>query len=118
MESNHTMSYDVEKSAERMDDILNASNNDYADENSIPIRSNLTFKNGCYVNITAIFIDIVGSSDMTDGHKRPTLAKMYRAFLSECVAIMNPKLIARKSILMGTVYGEYLIHLKSRILMR
>ena len=26
---------------------------------------------------------------MTDEHKRPTLAKMYRAFLSECVAIMN-----------------------------
>ena len=26
---------------------------------------------------------------MTDGNKRQTLAKMYRAFLSECVAIMN-----------------------------
>lgn len=89
MESNHTMSYDVEKSAERMDDILDANDNDYADKDSIPLRSNLTFKNGYYVNVTAIFIDIVGSSDMTDEHKRPTLAKMYRAFLSECVAIMN-----------------------------
>jgi len=89
MESNHTMSYDVEKSAERIDDILNASNNDYADKDSVPARSNLTFKNGYYVNVTAIFIDIVGSSDMTDEHKRPVLAKMYRAFLSECVAIMN-----------------------------
>lgn len=29
------------------------------------------------------------SSKLTDGNKRPTLAKMYRAFLSECVAIMN-----------------------------
>ena len=28
MESNHTMSYDVDKSSDRMDDILNASDND------------------------------------------------------------------------------------------
>lgn len=82
-------SYNVEKSAERMDDILDASDNDYCDKDSIPARSDLTFKNGFYVNVTAIFIDIVGSSDMTDEHKRPTLAKMYRSFLSECVAIMN-----------------------------
>lgn len=89
MEANHTMSYDVQKSWERMDEILNASNDNYSDEDSIPSRSDLTFKNGYYVKVTAIFIDIVGSSDMTDEHKRPTLAKMYRAFLSECVAIMN-----------------------------
>lgn len=84
-----TYTYEVQKSAERMDDILNASDNNYADKKSLPSRSDLTFKNGYYVNVTAIFIDIVGSSDMTDEHKRPTLAKMYRAFLSECVAIMN-----------------------------
>ena len=89
MESNHTMSYSVEKSSERMDDILDSSNSNFKDTDSIPLRSELTFKNGYYVNITAIFIDIVGSSDMTDEHRRPTLAKMYRAFLSECVAIMN-----------------------------
>lgn len=89
MESNNTISYDVKKSSERMDDILNSSNSNFTDKDSIPARSELTFKNGYYVNITAIFIDIVGSSDMTDEHKRPTLAKMYRAFLSECVAIMN-----------------------------
>lgn len=89
MEANHTMSYDVQKSWERMDEILNASNDNYSDEDSIPSRSDLTFKNGYYVKVTAIFIDIVGSSDMTDEHKRPTLAKMYRTFLSECVAIMN-----------------------------
>lgn len=91
MEANHTMYYDVDKSSERIDDILNASNSDYCDSQTVPARSNLTFKNGYYINITAIFIDIIGSSDMTDEHKRPTLAKMYRAFLSECVAIMNAK---------------------------
>lgn len=81
--------YKVEDSAGRMDDILDASDNDYCEKESLPSRSSLTFKNGYYVNVTAIFIDIVGSSDMTDEHKRPTLAKMYRAFLSECVAIIN-----------------------------
>lgn len=82
--------YKVEDSASRMDEILNANDNDYVDNgNTIPARDELTYKNGYYVDITAIFIDIVDSSKLTDGHRRPTLAKMYRAFLSECVAIMN-----------------------------
>lgn len=108
MESNHTMSYDVAKSSERIDEILNASDNDYCDKNSIPIRSELTYKNGYYVNVTAIFIDIVGSSNMTDEHKRPTLAKMYRAFLSECVAIMNAETNCKEISINGdSVWGVF-----------
>lgn len=108
MESNHTMSYDVEKSVDRMDDILDASDNNYADKNSIPVRNDLTFKNGYYVNVTTIFIDIVGSSDMTDEHKRPTLAKMYRAFLSECVAIMNAEIDCKEININGDcVWGVF-----------
>ena len=85
-----TYTYKVEDSASRMDDILDANDNDYEDnKSSIPSRDKLTYKNGYYVNVTALFIDIVDSSKLTDGNKRPTLAKMYRAFLSECVAIMN-----------------------------
>ena len=108
MEANHTMSYDVQKSSERMDEILNASNDNYSDKDSIPSRSDLTFKNGYYVNVTAIFIDIVGSSDMTDEHKRPTLAKMYRAFLSECVAIMNAEVDCKEININGDcVWGVF-----------
>ena len=71
-----TYTYKVEDSASRMDDILDASDNDYSDnENNIPSRDKLTFKNGYYVDVTSIFIDIVDSSKLTDGHKRPTLAK-------------------------------------------
>ena len=85
-----TYSYKVEDSAQRMDDILNADNDEYQDnENNIPTRDKLTYKNGYYVNVTALFIDMIDSSKLTDGHQRPTLAKMYRSFLSECVAIMN-----------------------------
>nr|WP_302597135.1 adenylate/guanylate cyclase domain-containing protein [uncultured Cellulosilyticum sp.] len=108
MEANHTMYYNVDKSAERMDEILNASNTEYCDSKTVPQRSSLTFKNGYYVNITAIFIDIVGSSDMTDEHKRPTLAKMYRAFLSECVAIMNAKINCKEININGDcVWGVF-----------
>ena len=82
MEVTKRIIYDVEKSASRIDEILDASNSNYADKTSIPSRDSLTYTNGYYVNATALFIDIVGASDMTSEHKRPTLAKMYRAFIS------------------------------------
>lgn len=89
MEVTNRIEYDVEKSSERMDSILNSGNENYSDEKYIPSRALLTYTNGYYVNVTSIFIDIIGSSDMTDEHKRPTLAKIYRCFISECSAIMN-----------------------------
>lgn len=111
MESKKEISYTykVEDSASRMDDILNANDNDYQDnENSIPARNKLTYNNGYYVDVTALFIDIVGSSKLTDGHKRPTLAKMYRCFLSECVAIMNSYEICKEININGDcVWGVF-----------
>ncbi|MDD4164031.1 MAG: hypothetical protein PHD66_02260 [Eubacteriales bacterium] len=89
MEVTNRIDYDVDKSAARIDDILNSVSTNYSDKDSIPSRSSLTYTNGFYVNATALFIDIVGSSDMTDGSKRPTLAKIYRSFISECTAVMN-----------------------------
>ncbi len=112
----NTYTYKVEDSACRMDDILDANDNNYCDKTSIPARSDLTFKNGYYVNVTAIFIDIVGSSDMTDEHKRPTLAKMYRAFLSECVAIMNAETACKEININGDcVWGVFDTPYKSDI---
>lgn len=117
MEANHIIQYNVEKSAERMDDILNSSNSNFVENNNtVPPRSNLTYINGYYVNVTAIFIDIVGSSNMTDEHKRPTLAKMYRAFLSECVAIMNSETNCKEISINGDcVWGVFETELKSDI---
>lgn len=89
MEVTNRITYDIEKSAKRMDEILDAGSGNFSDSDTIPARSSLTYTNGYYVNITALFIDIVGSSDMTDEHKRPVLAKLYRSFISECTAIMN-----------------------------
>lgn len=112
-----TYTYKVEDSASRMDDILNASDNDYKDnESNVPTRDKLTFKNGYYVDVTSIFIDIVDSSKLTDGHKRPTLAKMYRCFLSECVAIMNSYTICKEININGDcVWGVFETPTKSDV---
>lgn len=108
METNNSITYDVEKSAERIDSILDASNDNYEDVKEIPSRDDLTFTNGYYMNITSVFIDIVGSSDMTDVNKRPTLAKKYRSFLSECVAIMNEQSICKEVNINGDcVWGVF-----------
>lgn len=109
MEANHTLKYDVDKSSERMDNILNASNGNYAEKGSnIPERNSLTFTNGYYVNVAAIFIDIVGSSNMTDEHKRPMLAKIYRAFISECVAILDSEIDCKEIFIHGDcVWGVF-----------
>lgn len=113
---NNSYTYSFEDSASRLDDILNASDNNYCDKEYIPERSKLTFKNGYYVYVTAIFIDIVGSSDMTDGHRRPTLAKIYRAFLSECVAIMNSETACKEVNINGDcVWGVFDTPLKADI---
>lgn len=53
---------------------------------------------------------------MTDEHKRPTLAKMYRAFLSECVAIMNAEYNCKEISINGDcVWGVFDTPYKSDI---
>lgn len=116
MEVTNRITYDVKKSAERIDEILNADNSNYSDKENIPTRSSLTYANGYYVNVTALFIDIVGSSDMTNEHKRPTLAKMYRAFISECTAIMNSSSLCKEISINGDcVWGVFETPYKSNI---
>lgn len=88
MQTNYT-SYDFEKSIVRIDEILNESDKSFEELNSIPSRDKLTYKNGFYVNCTALFVDIRDSSSLPSKHKRPTLAKIYRSYISEVVAIMN-----------------------------
>jgi class 3 adenylate cyclase len=87
MESKYK-SYDFSKSLERMDEILN-SNSFYEDNKTFPKRDDLTFTNGYYVNVTSLFIDLRDSSKMTDLHTPKVLAKIYRSYISEAVAIIN-----------------------------
>lgn len=88
MESNNR-NYNFDSSLNRIDGFINQSDTSYEEVNSIPTRNELTYDNGYYVNCSAIFIDIRESSDLTDNHYRPTLAKLYRAFISETIALLN-----------------------------
>lgn len=88
MEATNTF-YNFEDSLDRIDEILNAGASNYTDSKTIPSRDKLTYTNGYYVYCTAIFVDICGSSDMTDTNKRPVLGKIYRSFISEMVAMFN-----------------------------
>ncbi len=81
--------YDLNSSVSRIDEILDASNDAFVESDSIVDREKLTYTNGFYVHCTALFVDIRDSSNMTDAHKRPVLAKIYRSFISEMVALMN-----------------------------
>lgn len=88
MESNNKP-YKFSQSLERIDSFINQSNTTYQKLNYIPSRDKLTYDNGYYVNCSAIFVDIRESSTLTYKHYRPTLAKLYRAFISEVTAILN-----------------------------
>ncbi|MGI2260591.1 adenylate/guanylate cyclase domain-containing protein, partial [Shewanella sp. GXUN23E] len=81
--------YKHEESFDRLDEILDSSDTSFPEVNEIPSRDRLTYKNGYYVNCSALFVDIRDSSELPNKHKRPTLAKIYRSYISEIVAIMN-----------------------------
>lgn len=88
MESKYKI-YNYIDSFDRIDEILDESDKSFDEVDEIPSRDKLTFKNGFYVNCSALFVDIRGSSELPNKHKRPTLAKLYRSYISEVVAIVN-----------------------------
>ncbi|WP_229452323.1 adenylate/guanylate cyclase domain-containing protein [Massilia niastensis] len=72
-----------------MDEILAGEDASYEDHKGIPSRDNLTFTNGFYVDVTVMFIDMRGSKKLAEKHTRPVLAKVYRAYISEMVAVLK-----------------------------
>lgn len=108
--------YKFNDSLERIDEILDASNDQFEEKDAMPSRDELTFTNGFYVNCTALFVDICDSSDLTDYHERPVLAKIYRSFISEMVALLNSlKSCKEVSINGDCVWGVYDTPMKSDI---
>ncbi|MCF6733712.1 adenylate/guanylate cyclase domain-containing protein [Blastococcus sp. KM273129] len=88
MDSNYK-DYDYVASAKRIDDYLAQPAGNFTEVDSLPDRDKLTFTNGFYANCSAIFVDIRDSSSLPNHYDRPRLAKVYRAYLSEMVAIFN-----------------------------
>lgn len=82
-------SYSYLVSIDRIDTVLDSSDNSFPELNYIPSEDKLTYTNGFYVYVSALFIDIRGSSQLPNTHRRPKLAKLYRVYISEVVAILN-----------------------------
>lgn len=101
MEATHKPSYEFKTALDRIDEIINANNSNFKDKESIPPHDKLSFSNGFYVYCTALFVDIRDSSTMTNEHRRPVLAKIYRSFISEMVAIMNSNLKTKEICING-----------------
>ena len=100
MESKAATKYDVATSDARIKEILDSSEK-FEEVDQIPSRDKLTYSNGFYVNCTAIFIDIRDSSELPSKHTRPVLGKIYRAYLSECVALINNDPNCREIVING-----------------
>lgn len=81
--------YSQAKSLENIKEILNDSDNNYPKKDGVPSRNSLTYNNGYYVGITVLFIDIRESKELSSKHTRPVLAKIYRAYISELIAVMR-----------------------------
>jgi class 3 adenylate cyclase len=84
-----TTSYDYEASFVRLSSILDQPGISYEEVDQLPPRDKLTFSNGFYGYCTVISIDLRNSSDLPSKMKRPRLARLYRAYISEVVAVMN-----------------------------
>ena len=87
--------YDWTASSARIKAILDQPAGAYEEVDGLPDRDKLTFSNGFYGMCSAIFIDIRDSSGLTSKHKRPVLAKIYRSFISEMVAVLNSNYYVR-----------------------
>jgi class 3 adenylate cyclase len=88
MKANPT-SYDWKASFGRLSTILDQSGLAYEEVDALPPRDKLTFSNGFYGYCTVISIDLRNSSDLPSQMKRPRLARLYRAYISEVVAVLN-----------------------------
>ena len=108
--------YDFTKSRDRIDEILQGSDANYTDKKSIPSRDELTFTNGFNVECSALFVDIRGSKEINAKHTKPVLAKIYKTYISELVAIMknHPK-VSEISIEGDCVWGIFDTPYKSDI---
>lgn len=88
-------SYSYRDSVDRIDEILDPANSSYEELSEIPSDDKLTYDNGFYVYCSALFIDIRSSSSLTDEHYRPKLARLYRAYISEAVAVLRDNTTCR-----------------------
>ena len=88
MKVNNHYQYNFEDSFDRIQDILDSSSA-FEQIDEVPNSDTLTYDNGYYFGCYAIFIDIRESSQLPDRYQKRTLAKIYRAYISEVVALFQ-----------------------------
>lgn len=107
--------YGFEKSFDRIQEVLD-SNNSFDNISEVPNSDTLTYDNGYYFHCYAIFIDIRGSSKLPDKYQKRTLAKIYRAYISELVAIFQASENCKEINIVGdSVWGIYQAKTKSDV---
>ena len=82
--------YKYEDSFDRIQEILDSSET-FEQVDSVPNSDSLTYNNGYYFRCYSIFIDIRESSKLPERYQKRTLAKIYRAYISEIVALFQSK---------------------------
>ncbi|NME66499.1 adenylate/guanylate cyclase domain-containing protein [Flammeovirga aprica] len=88
MKVTSNIAYDYENSFDRIQEILDSSET-FEQVDYVPDSDNLTYSNGYYFKCYSIFIDIRDSSKLPDKFQKRTLAKIYRAYISEIVALFQ-----------------------------
>ena len=108
--------YDFAASRGRLDEILAAADSKFDEVDTMPGRDKLTFDNGFYVNCSALFVDIRGSTELAAKHKRPTMARIYRSYISETVAVLRDGTTCREVSIHGdAVWAVYDTPLKKDV---
>lgn len=101
-------SYDWINSSARIREILDQPAGQFEKVAGLPNREKLTYTNGFYGMCSAVFIDIRDSSSLPGRHNRPVLAKIYRSFISEMVAVLNSSVHVREVNIVGDcVWATY-----------
>lgn len=101
-------SYSYTASSERIADILSQPAGQFEEVDALPGRDRLTYTNGFYGRCSAVFVDIRDSSQLPSKYKRPTLAKLYRSFISEMVSVLNGQVKVREVNIVGDcVWATY-----------
>lgn len=107
MDGNHK-TYSYISSSARIAEILDQPSGQFEETDALPDRDRLTYTNGFYGRCSAIFVDIRNSSALTAKYKRPALAKLYRSFISEMVAVLNSDASVREVNIVGDcVWATY-----------
>jgi len=87
--------FNFRASLARMDRILQKSDNNYSEKNNIPSLESLNHTDGHYVTCAALCVDIRESSLLPQKHTKPVLAKIYRAYTSEVIALLRSHKLCR-----------------------